>query len=308
MDKVTNIEVTSLDYEDLFKEYNLNKHYKCVNKYHTIRMRINNTDRVFVNTLRRLMISLVPAKRFEYHSTPVINNGIVNSIIAEEIKFRFGLLQLSHDIDSEAIFEIKYKNNTLDYVSITTEHFVCSSNPKIKLSNHMNYIDNILTLRPGGSIKADNIRIVENSASANARFTVVSSCGFHCVELTEGIEATLPETGRTYDMVFRYCEKYDYKTLFKIITDILITKLNDIPSNIIDYEDRFEITFGELYTISNILYEYIIENLPDVIIKQIIDDESKISTLRIFGLENKKIINEIVNKTITRIKSFMNQF
>lgn len=308
MDKVSNIEVTSLDYEDLFKEYNMSKHYKCVNKYNTVRLRISNTDRVFVNTLRRLMISLVPAKRFEYHSNPVIHNGIVNSIITEEIKFKFGLLQLSYDIDSDAIFEIKFKNNTLDYVSITTEHFVCSSNPKIKLSNYMNYIDNILTLRPGGSIKADNIRITENTASSNARFTVVSSFGFHCVELEEGIEARLPEKGRTYDMVFRYCEKYDYKTLFKIITDILVTKLEEIPTNIIDYDGRFEISFGELYTISNIIYENIIEYYPEIDIKPIINDETKIITLKIYDLENKKIVNEIINKMITRIKSFMAQF
>lgn len=309
MDKVTNLKVTSLDYEDLFKEYNLTKHYKCVNKFNIVRLKINNTDRVFVNTLRRIMISMLPAKRFECHNTPQIHNGVINYIIPAEIKFRIETIQLSHDIDPNLVFEIKYKNNTFTPATVSTEHFVCTSNPKIKLSDYVNYIDNILTLQPSGYIKMDNIRIVENNASSNARFCVVSSCGFSCEELgPDSLEATLPEQGRTYNMVFRYCEKYDVKEIFRQVSEILIEKLNMIPENTIDYEDRFEITFGELYTISNIIYENILEYHKDIIIKQIIGDEVRISTLKIYDLENKKIINEIISKMITRIKAFVSQF
>lgn len=309
MDNVSDINVVSLDYEDLFKKYGLKNHYKCVNKFHVVRMVINNTDRVFINTLRRIMISLMPAKRFELYNAPTINNGIVNSIISEEIKFRMGCIQLSYDINSDLIFELKYKNDTFEHVSINTDHFVCTSDPKIKLSNYTNYIDNILTLRPGGYIKIDNIRIIESNCATNARFTVVSSCGFNCVELKPNdLEAKLQEQGRTYNMVIRYCEKYDYKTLFKIVSDILVSKLEMIPENIIDYDDRFEISFGELYTISNIIYETIIEYYPKIIIKQIIGDETKKSILKIYDLDNKKIINEIISKTTMRIKSFVSQF
>ena len=173
----------------------------------------------------------------------------------------------------------------------------------------MNYIDNILTLQPGGFIKMDNIRIVENNVASNARFAVVTSCGFSCEQLgPDSIEATVPETNRTYNMVFRYCEKYDVKELFKQVSEILISKLDLVPENTIDFDDRFEITFGELYTISNIIYENVIEYHKDIIIKQVIGDETRISTLKIYDLNNKKIINEIISKMITRIKAFVSQF
>jgi len=309
MDKLTDLKVKSYDYEDLFKEYNLLKHYKCVNTFNIVRLKISNTDRVFVNTLRRIMISMLPAKRFECHNTPQISNGVINYIIPAEIKYRLELLQISYDIDPSLIFELRFKNNTFTPTSVTTDHFICTSNPKIKLTDYMNYIDNILTLQPGGFIKMDNIRIVENNVASNARFAVVTSCGFSCEQLgPDSIEATVSETNRTYNMVFRYCEKYDVKELFKQVSEILISKLDLVPENTIDFDDRFEITFGELYTISNIIYENVIEYHKDIIIKQVIGDETRISTLKIYDLNNKKIINEIISKMITRIKAFVSQF
>lgn len=309
MDKVSNLEVVSLDYEELFKEYNLTKHYKCVNKNNIVRMKISNTDRVFVNTMRRVMISMLPAKRFECHNTPQIGNGTINYIIPEEIRMRIGFIQLSYDIDSSLIFEIKYKNNTFSPVTITTDHFVCVSDPKIKLRNYVNYIDNILTLQPGGFIKLENIRIVEGSVASHARFAVVSSFGMSCEELdADSLEATLPETGRTYKIVFRFCEKYDYKEVFRLVAQIITDKLQAIPDNYTDFEDSFEITFGELYTISNIIYENLLAFHKDILLDHEIRDEARISSLMIYGLENKKIINEIISKTITRIKAFVSQF
>lgn len=309
MDKLSDLTVRSFDYADLFKEYGLVKHYKCVNKYNIVTMKITNTDRVFVNTLRRIMISLLPAKRFECHNMPQIDNGNLNYIIPAEVKFRIELIQLSYDIDPNLVFEIKYKNNTFTPITVTTDHFVCTTNPKIKLSDYCNYIDNIITLQPGGYIKLDNIHIVENNVAANARFAVVSSCGFNCEQLgPDSLEATLPETGRTYNMKFRYCEKYDPKEIFRQVSDILVDKLNAIKDNTVEYEDRLEITFGELYTISNIIYEYLLEYHKDVIVKQIIGDEARISTLKVYDVDNKKIINEIISKMITRIKAFVSQF
>ena len=309
MDKLSDLKVKSYDYEDLFKEYNLTKHYKCINKFNIVRLKISNTDRVFVNTLRRVLISMLPAKRFECHNTPQINNGVINYIIPAEIKYRIELLQLSYDIDPSLVFEIKFKNNTFIPTSVTTDHFVCTSNPKIKLSDYTNYIDNILTLQPGGFIKMDGIHIVENNVASNARFAVVTSCGFSCEQLgPDTLEAITSETNRTYNMVFRYCEKNDVKEIFNLVSNILIEKLNLIPENTIDYDDRFEISFGELYTISNIIYENVVEYHKDIIIKQIIGDEARISTLKIYGLENKKIINEIISKMVMRIKAFISQF
>lgn len=307
MDKVSDLKIDQYDYADIIKKYELNNFYPCVNKYNIVRFKISNTDRLFMNTLRRIMIAFLPAKRFECNSVPAISNGLINYIIPDEIKFRIGLLQLSYDINPDLVFEIKYVNNTFKPVNISTKHITCVTDPKINISDYVNYVDQILTLQPTGSVNISDIRIVENNVQGNARFAVVTSCGFSCENLgADDIEATTSEENRTYNLVFRYMEKYDIKTLFKMVADIIIEKLNNIENNTIEYDDRIEITFPELYTISNILYENLINN--NVIVKQQINDENKIIVLKIYDLKDKKIINDIINKFITRVKSFVTQF
>jgi len=307
MDKLSNLNVKEYSYEDIIKEHELKGFYPCVNKYKIVRFRISNTDQLFVNTLRRVLIAMIPAKRLECNNTPVINNGLINYIIPDEIKFRIGLLQLPYDIDSNLIFEIKHVNNKFEPVPIGTKHIKCTSDPKFDITEHMNYVHNILTLQPSGSVNIDNIRIVEGSVQSNARFTVVSSCGLKCENLkSEDIEANLPNDGRDYSVVLRYIEKYDVKRLFEIVSEIIINKLNSIQDNTVEYPDRLEITFSELYTISNILYENFIK--LGLTVKQQLNDENKIIVLTIYDLKDKKIIDNIISTFITRLKSFISQF
>lgn len=317
MDKLSDLSIKEYDYADLIKEYELKDFYPCVNKFKIVRFKINNTDQLFVNTLRRVLISMIPAKRFECNNVPRINNGLINYIIPDEIKFRIGLLQIPDYINSDLVFEIKYTNNTFEPVAIGTKHIKCTNDPKFNITEHMNYVHNIFTLQPGGTANIENIRISEGSVQSNARFTVVSSCGinFDNLKNTE-IEANAPDTGRTYSMVVRYIEKYDIKKLFNYVSEIVINKLNSIEDNTVEYDDRIEITFSELYTISNILYENLIK--LGVTVKQELNDENKILILKIYdineynikahNIRDKKIINDIINTFITRMKSFITQF
>lgn len=309
MDKVTDIKIESYDYADLYKEYGLADHYQCVNKFNIVNLVIKNTDMYFVNTIRRIMIANIPSKRFECVNNIQINNGLVNYIIAPEIIFRLELLQLSYDIDSNLIFELKYKNTTPKPVVITSSFIKCKNNPKVKITDYINYIDNILTLQPGGYIDVNELIIVENNTSHNSRFSVVSTCGFKCLNFdkdNKNLEVDVPNSGRDYKLNFRYCEKYGLKELFEFIKNIMIIKLNNIV--IEEYDNYFILKFNELYTISAIIIEELFNIDPTISIKQNINDEENTIYLVVYDNKNLKHIDAIIKKSIVRIKAFVEQF
>lgn len=228
-----------------------------VNK--TLTFELSGTNCAMANAIRRTLMSEIPVKHLTVSLTGIKTTDPY--IIGETIRKRIEMIPISQSTNRDAVFAVKFENNTDEYIDILSSEI--KLNGMVPTKDVLPFIP-ICDINSGTSFSINDIHVVESYGYDNSRVSI----GRVAYEILDQdfSRPSLTSTPSTFRLEIETPGVYNPTELVLKALDGLTERLDaiDYTKSIVEFGIYKLSIMNETYTIGKLLSWYIYQAEPTI--------------------------------------------